>query len=83
LKPSSDGTVPRLLVLLDEIPKRRDWRNYLQGVYDKFHADYRFLATGSGRLDTGRRGGDSFRKITRGAYPVLIAPAYLWLTRLP
>lgn len=23
------------------------------------------------------------RKITRGAYPVLIAPAYFWLPRLP
>lgn len=49
----------RPLVLLDEIHKRRDWRNYLKGVYDKFHDDYRFLVTGSGRLDAGRRGGDS------------------------
>ena len=52
-----DASTP--LVLLDEIHKRRDWRNYLKGAYDKFHADYRFLVTGSGRLDTGRRGGDS------------------------
>lgn len=52
-----DGSAP--LVVFDEIHKRRDWRNYLKGVYDKFHDGYRFLVTGSGRLDTGRRGGDS------------------------
>ena len=47
------------LVVLDEIHKRRAWRNYLKGAYDKFHAEYRFLVTGSGRLDLGRRAGDS------------------------
>ena len=55
--PRRDSSPP--LVLLDEIHKRRDWRNYLKGVYDKFRDSYRFLVTGSGRLDAGRRGGDS------------------------
>ena len=47
------------LVVLDEIHKYRDWKNYLKGAYDKFQREYRFLVTGSGRLDTYRKGGDS------------------------
>jgi predicted AAA+ superfamily ATPase len=47
------------LVVLDEIHKYRDWKNYLKGVYDRFSEQYVFLVTGSGRLDLYRRGGDS------------------------
>ncbi len=47
------------LVVLDEIHKYGDWKNYLKGVYDGFHKEYQFLVTGSGRLDVYRRGGDS------------------------
>ena len=52
-----DPTAP--LVTFDEIHKYRDWKNYLKGVYDEFHSDYRFLVSGSGRLDLYRKGGDS------------------------
>ena len=52
-----DASTP--LVVFDEIHKYRDWKNYLKGVYDRFHRDYQFLVTGSGRLDLYRRGGDS------------------------
>jgi hypothetical protein len=45
--------------VLDEIHKHRGWKNYLKGVYDRFHAEFVFLVTGSGRLDAYRRGGDS------------------------
>nr|VFJ48826.1 MAG: hypothetical protein BECKFW1821B_GA0114236_100451 [Candidatus Kentron sp. FW]VFJ57056.1 MAG: hypothetical protein BECKFW1821A_GA0114235_10674 [Candidatus Kentron sp. FW] len=47
------------MVVFDEIHKYKDWKNYLKGVYDGFHQEYRFLVTGSGRLDTYRKGGDS------------------------
>ncbi len=47
------------LVLLDEIHKYKDWKNYLKGVYDRFHDTYRFLVSGSGRLDLYQKGGDS------------------------
>jgi len=47
------------LVVLDEIHKYRDWRSYLKGAYDRFHEQYTFLVTGSGRLDLYRRGGES------------------------
>jgi uncharacterized protein len=47
------------LIILDEIHKYRDWKNYLKGVYDPFHGQYHFLISGSGRLDLYQRGGDS------------------------
>ena len=47
------------LIIFDEIHKYRDWKNYLKGVYDQFAVDYKFLVTGSGRLDLFQKGGDS------------------------
>ena len=47
------------LIVLDEIHKYRDWKNYLKGVYDQFHDKYQFLVSGSGRLDFYQKGGDS------------------------
>jgi len=47
------------LIVLDEIHKYKDWKNYLKGVFDGFHHDFRFLVSGSGRLDLHQRGGDS------------------------
>jgi predicted AAA+ superfamily ATPase len=47
------------LVVFDELHKYKEWKNYLKGVYDRFHDQFRFLVTGSGRLDAWRRGGDS------------------------
>lgn len=52
-----DSSLP--LVIFDEIHKYRDWKNYLKGIYDRYSAEYRFLITGSGRLDLYQRGGDS------------------------
>jgi uncharacterized protein len=47
------------LVILDEIHKYRNWKNYLKGIYDQFKNDYQFLVTGSGRLEFSRKAGDS------------------------
>lgn len=47
------------LIVLDEIHKYKDWKNYLKGAYDRFHDQFLFLVTGSGRLDLFQRGGDS------------------------
>jgi predicted AAA+ superfamily ATPase len=49
----------RPLVILDEIHKYRDWKNYLKGIYDQFSKEYQFLVTGSGRLELSRKAGDS------------------------
>ena len=47
------------LVVFDEIHKYKDWKVYLKGAYDKFGSDFRFIVTGSGRLDFFRKGGES------------------------
>jgi len=47
------------LIVLDEIQKFKDWKNYLKGAYDQFHDRYQFLVSGSGRLDVYQKGGDS------------------------
>lgn len=52
-----DKSIP--LIIFDEIHKFRDWKNYLKGVYDRYHDDYKFLVSGSGRLDIYQKGGDS------------------------
>jgi predicted AAA+ superfamily ATPase len=51
------GVLP--LIVLDEIHKYKDWKNYLKGAYDGYADGYRFLVTGSGRLDLYQRRGDS------------------------
>ena len=60
----------RPIVVLDEIHKYRGWKNYLKGAYDRFHPEFDFLVTGSGRLDVYRKGGDSLA----GRYAML----HLW-----
>lgn len=52
-----DSSIP--LIVFDEIHKYKDWKNYLKGVYDQFNGRYRFLVSGSGRLDIYQKGGDS------------------------
>ena len=52
-----DSSIP--LIVLDEIHKYKDWKNYLKGIYDQFHEQFRFLVSGSGRLDLYQKGGDS------------------------
>jgi len=46
-------------VAFDEIHKRGRWRDILKGAYDDFSDEFRFLITGSARLDLFRRAGDS------------------------
>ena len=58
-KESKSSASSRPLVILDEIHKYRDWKNYLKGVYDQFSKEYQFLVTGSGRLEFSRKAGDS------------------------
>ena len=46
-------------IVFDEIHKRNHWRDILKGAYDVFRDEFRFLITGSARLDLFRRSGDS------------------------
>ncbi|MEI6421056.1 MAG: ATP-binding protein [Lentisphaerota bacterium] len=47
------------LVILDELHKYSDWKNYLKGVYDRDSSNFSFIVSGSGRLDIYQKGGDS------------------------
>jgi predicted AAA+ superfamily ATPase len=49
------------LLVLDELHKYRQWRNYLKGIYDVHKGRYQILVTGSARLDYYRYGGDSLQ----------------------
>ena len=46
-------------IVFDEIHKRTKWRDILKGTYDIFADEFRFLITGSARLDLFRKSGDS------------------------
>lgn len=63
------------LTVLDEIHKYPKWKNYLKGAFDKYHEDFRFLITGSGRLDLFKRGGDSLlgRYFSVPVFPLTVA----------
>lgn len=49
------------LLILDEIHKYRQWKSFIKGEYDKHKDSFKFLVTGSARLDLYRRGGDSLQ----------------------
>lgn len=68
-----DSSAP--LIVLDEIHKYKDWKNYLKGTYDQFHGNYKFLVSGSGRLNIYQKGGDSLagRYLLFHLWPLTIA----------
>lgn len=49
------------LILLDEFHKYREWKSWIKGEYDVYKNKYRFLLTGSARLNVYRKGGDSLQ----------------------
>jgi uncharacterized protein len=48
-------------IAFDEIHKYRSWRGYLKGLYDEAGSRLHILVTGSARLESYRRGGDSLQ----------------------
>lgn len=46
-------------ICFDEIHKRPRWKDILKGIYDVHKDKYRFVVTGSARMDTFRKSGDS------------------------
>jgi len=47
------------LIILDEIHKYKKWKSFVKGEYDTLKDKYRFMVTGSARLDIYKKGGDS------------------------
>ncbi len=46
-------------ICFDEIHKRPQWKNILKGAYDTFKDKFRFVITGSARLEVFKKSGDS------------------------
>ena len=46
-------------VMLDEFHRYARWKSWLKGVYDKYWDSLRLIVTGSARLDTFQKSGDS------------------------
>ncbi|MBU4289234.1 MAG: ATP-binding protein [Proteobacteria bacterium] len=63
-----DNSMP--LIIFDELHKYSNWKNYLKSVYDRDKGNYKFIVSGSGRLDMYQKGGDSLA----GRYFIF----YLW-----
>lgn len=63
------------LIILDELHKFHDWKNYLKGLYDIYQGQMDLLVTGSARLNIFRKGGDSLmgRYFLYRAHPLSIA----------
>lgn len=49
------------LLIFDEIHKYKKWKTLIKGLYDTFKDKYRFLITGSARLNIYRKGSDSLQ----------------------
>ncbi|HBF12030.1 MAG TPA: AAA family ATPase [Deltaproteobacteria bacterium] len=49
------------LILLDEFHKNPKWKTWIKGEYDTYKNKYKFLLTGSARLNVYKKGGDSLR----------------------
>jgi len=47
------------LVIFDELHKMKEWKSWIKGIYDTEGISPAFLVTGSARLDTYRKGGES------------------------
>lgn len=49
------------LLIFDELHKYKQWKGFIKGEYDKLKETFKFLVTGSARLDLYRRGSDSLQ----------------------
>jgi predicted AAA+ superfamily ATPase len=47
------------LLILDEIHKSSKWKQKVKGLYDELNEEVKIIVTGSARLNTFKRGGDS------------------------
>jgi uncharacterized protein len=52
-------SISNTLLVFDELHKFPVWKRWIKGIYDVSNDKHSFLITGSARLDTYRRGGDS------------------------
>ncbi len=71
------------LLVLDELHKMPDWKNYLKGLYDTRNQSMRLLVTGSARMDVFSKMGDSLAGRYFLHHLLPISPAELFHTDQP
>lgn len=56
-----EGVLPadKNFLIFDEIHKMSKWKSWIKGIFDSYNEKYKIIVTGSARLDTYKRGGDS------------------------
>ncbi len=47
------------IIIFDELHKKKGWQTFIKGFWDVWKNTQRYIVTGSARLDTFRKGGDS------------------------
>ncbi len=70
------GQQANQLIVFDELHKYADWKNFVKGLFDKYQElGWKIIVTGSSRLDTYRKGGDSLtgRYFHFQMYPLSVA----------
>lgn len=62
-------------IVFDELHKYKRWKQFLKGFFDTYEDRFRVVVTGSSRLDTYRRGGDSLmgRYFSYRMHPLSVA----------
>lgn len=72
-------------ICFDEIHKRPKWKDILKGIYDTHKERYRFVITGSARLDTFKKSGDSLvgRYFHTTLFPINLPDIHKTDFRLP
>lgn len=73
------------LIIFDELHKMKNWKQWLKGIYDTEGIPPQYLVTGSARLDTYRKMGDSLagRYFSYRLHPLDLKEAILFLDQSP
>lgn len=73
------------LIIFDELHKMKEWKRWIKGVYDKEGLHPQIIVTGSAKLDTYRKVGDSLagRYFQFRLYPLDLKEAALYNPTLP
>ena len=58
------------LIIFDELHKLKNWKSKIKGIYDTIGLSPGLLITGSARLETTRKGGDSQADRQRDRFPI-------------
>ncbi len=73
------------LVIFDELHKMKNWKSWIKGIYDTEEIPPGLLVTGSARIETYRKGGDSLagRFFSYRLHPLTVKEIFSFLNESP